>query len=123
MRSGNSKWCWSDAAGQLNSMLDGSMVLTEHIVYKTLSTSLTLFSASFSPKGEPDAVAGEVSDGREDEFYLRVGVWREYGQRSVRVIRDLAHTCLPVHRALLGPRTSGSGRAVASSAASLESHR
>ena len=49
-------------------------VLTEHIVYKTLSTSLTLFPACFFPKGEADAVAREVSDGREDELHLRVGV-------------------------------------------------
>jgi hypothetical protein len=46
------------------------MVLTEHIVYKTLSTSLTLFPASFFPKGELDAVASEVSDGREGELHL-----------------------------------------------------
>ena len=51
-----------------------NQVLTEHIVYKTLSTSLTLLRACFLPKGTQMPWQGEVSDGRKGEFHLGVGV-------------------------------------------------
>ena len=44
-------------------------VLSEHIVDTILSTSLTLLRATFSPKGEPDALEGTVNDGREGKFH------------------------------------------------------
>ena len=60
---------WLRAAGQLNSMLGALRVLSEHIVYTILSTSLTLLRATFSPRGERGALEGTVNDGREGEFY------------------------------------------------------
>ena len=59
----------ADAAGQLNSMLGCSRVLSKHIVYTILSTSLTLFRATLSTRGERDALEEEVSDGREGKLY------------------------------------------------------
>ena len=59
----------SDAAGQLNSMLECFKVLSEHIVDTILSTSLTLFWASLSPRGERDALEGTVSDGGEGKLH------------------------------------------------------
>ena len=69
MQYGNSKKRRIDAAGQLNSMLDGFSVLSKHIVYTILSTSLTLFRATLSTRGERDALEEEVSDGREGKLY------------------------------------------------------
>ena len=57
------------AAAQLNSMLGTQEVLTEHIVYRTLSTSLTLLNGMFLHGEECHAVAREVSDGREEQFH------------------------------------------------------
>jgi hypothetical protein len=45
------------------------LVLSEHIVDTILSTSLTLFRATLSPRGEGDAVEGTVSDGREGKLH------------------------------------------------------
>ena len=70
-------------------MLGGRWVLTEHIVCKTLSTSLTLFRASSSQIGEEDALEAEVSDGREDEFHHGVVGVRKQRHRGVRGIRHL----------------------------------
>ena len=64
---------WADSAVQLNSMLGSTVVLTEHIVYRTLSTSLTLFPAPFTAEVKLDAVEGKVSDGRKEEFHPGVG--------------------------------------------------
>ena len=58
-----------DAAGQLNSALCASSVLSKHIVYRILSTSLTLLRATLSPRGERDALEDKVSDGREGELH------------------------------------------------------
>ena len=44
-------------------------VLSKHIVYTILSTSLTLFRATLSPRGEGDALEGTVNDGREGKLY------------------------------------------------------
>ena len=60
-----SLWSLSDAGRVLNSMLGSTKVLSKHIVDRILSTSLTLFWATFSPRGEPDALEAKVSDGRE----------------------------------------------------------
>ena len=59
----------SESGRQLNSMLDAIWVLSEHIVDTILSTSLTLFRATLSPRGEGDAVEGTVSDGREGKLH------------------------------------------------------
>src|SRR5208337_125910 len=58
-----------DSGRQLNSMLGVLWVLSEHIVDRILSTSLTLFRATLSPRGEGDALEGTVSDGREGKFH------------------------------------------------------
>ena len=57
------------AGALLNSMLCSTEVLSEHMVYTILSTSLTLFRATLSPRGERDALEGAVSDGREGELH------------------------------------------------------
>ena len=50
-------------------MLGCIEVLSEHIVDTILSTSLTLLRATFSPRGEPDALEGTVNDGREGKLH------------------------------------------------------
>jgi hypothetical protein len=46
------------------------LVHTAHIVYRTLSTSLTLFNGILGWKGEPDALEGVLSNGAEAEFHI-----------------------------------------------------
>jgi len=50
-------------------------VLTEHLVYKTLSTLLTLFSGILFSKGARDALEGEVSNGGEGQLHPGVAGW------------------------------------------------
>jgi len=59
-------------------MLCRPKVLTEHILYRSLSTSLTLTSASLTPKGDADAVESEVSCAGEAELYHGMdGGWHQ----------------------------------------------
>ena len=109
---------WS--AAQLNSMLCRLLVLTEHRVYKTLSTSLTLFPARFSPRGRQMPWKERSAMDEKTSFILGVGGRREHGQCAVRVIRDLTDAGVPRHRPLPGLRGGGAARAVTGSAAGVE---
>jgi hypothetical protein len=58
-----------DSGRVLTSMLTVLRVLSKHILYTSLSTSLTLKLAPLAPKGDEDALEREYSDARKAELH------------------------------------------------------
>ena len=104
----------------LTPLLALALVLTEHILHKILSTSLTLRNGIFDSKGVVDAVESEVGDG--GEVQLRHGVVGQpnHHERVVQVVWDLSNPWLRLHQALFPGRICRTRRATSSPAARVE---
>ena len=95
-------------------------VLTEHIVYSSLSTSFTPDSGMMTPKGVEDALEREDDCAGEAELHHVVDGRGHKCSGVVQDFRDLADAGLQVHSSLSEGWNEGPGGTLACSPPSVE---